>query len=269
VYGSTELAEVRERGKEGVGRTRRRIGAPQLPLLHPPSAYRLPAYNAPVISKLPRWVWLGAWLLSFVAGMVNVVGLLGFEHDPVSHLTGSFTRLGISAMHGDIATLWTLALLIGAFLIGAILSGCLIQTSALQIGRHYGTVLLLETFLLMAAISFLQHHSRVGFPLLCMACGLQNAMASTYSGAIVRTTHMTGVFTDFGVLLGQMLRGSPADWRRICLFGSILGGFLCGGAMGAVIFPHLAYKTLLVPAALTGIMALGYVLFDMSKRQSS
>lgn len=201
--------------------------------------------------------------------MVNVVGLLGFEHDPVSHLTGSFTRLGIATAHGDFSTLLPLSLLIGAFLIGAILSGCLIQTSALQLGRHYGTALLLETFLLVASISFLQHQSRFGFPLLCAACGLQNGMASTYSGAIVRTTHMTGVFTDLGVLLGRMLRGLPADWRRMWLFGSILFGFLCGSAVGAVIFPHWAYKTLLVPAAVTGITAAGYAVFEICKGRST
>lgn len=33
-----------------------------------------------MISKLPRWVWTGTWVLAFVAGIINVVGFLGFEH---------------------------------------------------------------------------------------------------------------------------------------------------------------------------------------------
>ena len=41
-----------------------------------------------MISKLSRWVWAGAWALAFVAGIVNVVGLLGYEHQAVTHLTG-------------------------------------------------------------------------------------------------------------------------------------------------------------------------------------
>lgn len=44
-----------------------------------------------MIAKLSRWVWGGAWALAFVAGMVNVVGLLGFEHQAVTHLTGTTT----------------------------------------------------------------------------------------------------------------------------------------------------------------------------------
>jgi uncharacterized membrane protein YoaK (UPF0700 family) len=39
------------------------------------------------------------------------------------------------------------------------------------------------------------------------ACGLQNAMVSTYSGAIIRTTHITGTVTDLGAMIGQYLRG--------------------------------------------------------------
>jgi uncharacterized membrane protein YoaK (UPF0700 family) len=39
-----------------------------------------------MISKLPGWVWSSAWALSFVAGMVNVVGLLGFERQAITHV---------------------------------------------------------------------------------------------------------------------------------------------------------------------------------------
>ncbi|MBC8136414.1 MAG: DUF1275 family protein, partial [Fibrella sp.] len=46
-----------------------------------------------MITKQPRWVWIGAWMLAFVAGMVNVVGLLGFDHQTVTHLTGTTSML--------------------------------------------------------------------------------------------------------------------------------------------------------------------------------
>lgn len=35
--------------------------------------------------------------------------------------------------------------------------------------------------------------------------GLQNAMMSTYSGAVIRTTHVSGMFTDLGIFLGHFL----------------------------------------------------------------
>ena len=51
---------------------------------------------------LPRWVWIGAVLLACVAGMVNVIGYLGFEHQAVSHLTGTTSLLGAAIAHGDL-----------------------------------------------------------------------------------------------------------------------------------------------------------------------
>ena len=45
---------------------------------------------------LPRWVWVGAGALACVAGMVNAVGFLGFEHQAVTHLTGTTTLFGIA-----------------------------------------------------------------------------------------------------------------------------------------------------------------------------
>ena len=35
-----------------------------------------------MISQLPRWVWAGAGGLAFLAGIVNAVGLLGFNNRP-------------------------------------------------------------------------------------------------------------------------------------------------------------------------------------------
>ena len=39
-----------------------------------------------MIHKLPRWIWFGAAVLSFIAGIVNAVGFLGFQHQGVTHL---------------------------------------------------------------------------------------------------------------------------------------------------------------------------------------
>ena len=51
---------------------------------------------------LPRWVWIGAGALACIAGMINVVGYLGFEHQAITHLTGTTSLLGAAIAHGDI-----------------------------------------------------------------------------------------------------------------------------------------------------------------------
>lgn len=215
-----------------------------------------------MIRRLPRWVWIGGGMLAFVAGMVNVVGLLGFEHQAVSHLTATTSRLSAAAAVGDWRTILPMSGLVASFVGGAILSGWLIRGSALELGRHYATALLFETFLLVAAYLLLRREDVLGMYLCCGACGLQNAMASTYSGAVVRTTHVSGLWTDLGIAIGQRLRGTPFDRRRIALYGVLIGGFALGGAAGAVLFEKAGYVTLLVPALITGATAAAYHAYE-------
>lgn len=122
------------------------------------------------------------------------------------------------------------AAVIGSFVAGTVLSGFLIQDSTLQLGRRYGVALLIESLLLVAAVPLLKGNSIWGIYSASCACGLQNAMVSTYSGAVVRTTHLSGMFTDLGIFLGHWMRGLPVDVRRLRLCFLIISGFLCGGS---------------------------------------
>ncbi len=94
-----------------------------------------------------------------------------------------------------------------------------------------------------------------------MACGVQNALATTYSGALIRTTHLSGMFTDLGIGLGHLLRGLPLPMRRLTLSGLIIGGFLGGSLAGTWLFALLRYDALYVPAAITGVAGGGYLLW--------
>jgi uncharacterized membrane protein YoaK (UPF0700 family) len=139
----------------------------------------------------------------------------------------------------------------------------MIQSNTLQLGRHYTTVLIVESILLCAAVILLQRDNDLGIYLCCCACGMQNAIAATYSGAIIRTTHVTGMFTDLGVLLGQLLRGVKTDWRPLKLYTLLISGFLCGGAVSGLLFWRMHYATLLIPAATTASAAIAYRIFLM------
>ncbi|HEY1042437.1 MAG TPA: YoaK family protein, partial [Telluria sp.] len=176
--------------------------------------------------QLPRWVWIGAVALACVAGMVNVIGYLGFEHQAVSHLTGTTSLLGAALAQGNLRAVMHLWGMLIAFCLGAMLSGLIIQDQTLRLGRRYGAALALEASLLLAAIPLFKQEQIWGALLAATACGLQNAMVTTYSGAAVRTTHLSGMFTDLGIGLGHLLRGMPLQVRRLTLSGLIISGFL-------------------------------------------
>lgn len=219
-----------------------------------------------MISKLPSWVLVGAGVLAFIAGVINAVGFLGFQHQGITHLTGTTTLLGIALAQGQAQETVHLLAVVLSFVTGAILSGFLIGDSKLQLGRRYGLALLIESVLLFVAVPLLQQQNLLGDYLASAACGLQNAMVSTYSGAILRTTHVSGVFTDIGIFLGHLLRRLPVDWRNFRLWTVLLTSFGGGGIAGAAAFGRFGYQTLYLPAALTGFAGLAYGIYRHRNR---
>lgn len=202
-----------------------------------------------MLTKLPRWVWPAMWLLAFIAGMVNVVGLLGFEHQAVTHLTGTTSLFASAVGEADLSAAGHCLLVIGSFVGGAALSGLIVQDSTLQLGRRYGYALLLAAGLLALAVPLLWREYSLGMYAASCACGLQNAMVSTYSGTAVRTSHVSGMFTDLGIFLGHAARGIRVDRRRLRLCWVVITGFAGGGVAGAVSFQRLGYSALLLPSA--------------------
>lgn len=211
-----------------------------------------------VLRQLPRWAWIGGGVLAFIAGIVNAAGYLGFRHQAITNLTGSTTLLGASLglADGPEAVHWGLS--VAAFVFGALLSGLIVQQQTLKLGRRYGVALVLESLLLFAAIPLFLRQQIAGALLAAMACGLQNAMATTFSGAAIRTSHLSGMFTDLGIGVGHALRGMPLQKRRLLLCVLIIAGFFCGAVLGALLFARLGYLALAVPATATGLTGLGY-----------
>jgi len=210
-----------------------------------------------MFTKLPRWIEVGGFWLASIAGAVNAIGLLGFEHQAVSHLTGTSTLLGLSLVNLDMSESLHLFIILVSFMLGAALSGVIIDNAVLRLGRRYSFALLIEAGLLLLAMLSLSQGSNLGHFLASAACGLQNGMVSTYSGATIRTTHVSGLFTDLGTMLGARLRGHPIDTRKIIIFLMLISGFIFGGSIGAYSFQHLQFVSLAIPAI--GAMALAVV----------
>ncbi|HXV18909.1 MAG TPA: YoaK family protein [Candidatus Omnitrophota bacterium] len=147
------------------------------------------------------------------------------------------------------------------FFIGAVLAGIIIGDAHLRMGHRYGVALAIESGLLLISAYGFSKGLIYGEYFASMAAGLQNAMASTYSEAIVRTTHMTGILTDIGSLVGNKIRGIKSDGKRIKLLSIIFFSFILGGIVGA--FSHHLFDTIamLVPAVIIGVSSLGYEIF--------
>ena len=160
--------------------------------------YRRSTQAAPSV-----YLSLGGLALSAVAGYVNAVAL-AFFHVPISHMSGAVTHLGTDMIHGRTSAAVFLAGVLSSFLFGAMVSGLLIGAARLEPSRRYGVALILEGLALCFVALCFPRWPQAGLTAAAFACGLQNGMASSYYGLIVRTTHVTGILTDIGVLLGAL-----------------------------------------------------------------
>lgn len=218
-----------------------------------------------MISRLPKWVEYGAFLLALLAGVVNAIGLLGFQHQAISHISGTVTLLGTSIESLDQQT-FHLFMVLFSFLLGATLSGLFIESTALKLGRRYGVALCIESAMLFIAYLLLSKGAVSGQYFASAACGLQNAMITTFSGAVIRTTHMTGIITDLGIMIGARLRGERFDYRKAKLFLFIFAGFLIGGITGAKLYALYALSSLLAPITFALLLAVSYWCYLWYKR---
>ena len=191
----------------------------------------------------------GAAALAANAGFLNTVAL-GFFQTPVSHMTGAVSHFGIHAASGQLGNAATSLGIILGFVLGAALAGLIVGPWKLVPGRSYGVAMLLEGGLLALAALLMFYPSRLALPAVSMACGLQNAMTSSYCGLMIRTTHVTGIVTDIGVMIGHWIRHRQIDTWKLRFLLTVFGFFGLGGWLGAVADIRFGPVSLAVPALL-------------------
>ncbi len=209
--------------------------------------------------KTPTWIFFGGASLAAHAGYVNAVGYLSATHAGLSHVTGQVTRISIEVGDGEFRDSLRALLLVSWFFFGAVISGLLISRQELtEKAPRYTVALLCESALLLAATFLLRAKFLWASNLVALGMGLQNAMASSYAGAVVRTTHMTGIVTDLGVMLGRALKGIWPERAQVRILLGLFFGFLAGGGLGTALSHVLNEWALLPPALSLALMAAGY-----------
>lgn len=142
--------------------------------------------------------------LAWVAGAVNAAGFFRLGTH-TSHLTGQAAALGEAVAGGAWAAASSAAGLLVAFVFGALVSEALLHLRSGAARGRYTPALLLEAAVL-GAIALSAASASLLTQALCFAMGLQNAMVTRISSAVVRTTHLTGVLTDLGMELFHLVR---------------------------------------------------------------
>lgn len=202
-----------------------------------------------------------AWSLATIAGAVNAAGFYVAGHY-TSHMTGTISLLADALALGNFSEALVAAAVIATFVAGAAVSTLLINRAERRLpnGAYAFSLLAEAALLFLGGLIEALAPEAIRAPLLILGLsftmGLQNAIVTRVSNARIRTTHVTGMVTDIGIELGQLLdrRLSPrddgiadADRRKLALHIPTVGGFLLGGIVGVV--GYRAIGTLLLPVA--------------------
>jgi uncharacterized membrane protein YoaK (UPF0700 family) len=210
-----------------------------------------------------------ATLLSFVAGVVNVSGFLAIGR-LTTNVTGHFAFFVDEVFKLEFWTGLVYFLFIFFFLLGSFVSNLLIETfSRKDLGFPFAFPALIEVLILFL-IGFLGSSESldpnvIAYSLL-FSMGLQNSFVTKISNYTVRTTHLTGLFTDLGIELSQLFFYKGIDQRHqllksIKLRLSIIGFFFLGGICGGIFYTKFG---LLVLCIASSILIIGLV-YDHAK----
>lgn len=216
-----------------------------------------------------------AILLCLNAGFINAAGFIAFAV-LTTNVTGHAALLAVNLSTGQwraarMVGLWLLLFMAGAF------------TSSFYIGKvgrnkpFAYTAPIITIILLVMLVAIFGRHYNHTLPeteyfagSLLFAMGMQNALVSMVSGSVVRTTHLTGMFTDLGIdFSGALLSRrnlNPMHKRRMLLRLVIIIFFLLGGLAGGVAFLRIQFRAFYLPVILL-LIVLFYDYFRIRVKQ--
>lgn len=229
-----------------------------------------------------------AGYLALIGGFVNSAGFM-LIGSFTSHVTGNVGRLANDLAVRDFHAAVFAATMIVAFFGGAFAASMAIESDVFRkMPYAYAFILACEgsmllVFMLLSRLTTAEHPRLLDAEaaILCVTMGMQNSLVTRLSGAVVRTTHLTGVFTDLGIEAARWFRwwrGSLAERvhvrlafgrarpekpaaAKVALLGTIAGSFTTGAVAGAQIVVHLQHATMLIPSAAVFVGAI-YAFFN-------
>jgi uncharacterized membrane protein YoaK (UPF0700 family) len=207
-----------------------------------------------------------ASLLSFVAGIVNVAGFFAVQR-LTTNVTGHFAFFVDEIFKLNFWQGFVYFLYIFFFFLGSFVSNFLIEIISRKDDHYIYIIPALIECLILFVIGFwgqgliFKNPNIIAFSLL-FAMGLQNSLVTTISNASVRTTHLTGLFTDLGIELSQLFFYKEKEQKdkltsSIKLRLTIISFFFVGGIVGGILYSKFGLNALIFAAA-TLVLGLVY-----------
>lgn len=215
-------------------------------------------------------------LTAFVAGMVNVASVMIFFAFS-SNVTGHYAILAEEISKGNwyqvgVVFGWIFLFFTGSFVSNFIVINLYKSKSSMS----HALPLLLEIICLMAVGIYGSFWYRESLAetealvaLMLFAMGLQNGLTASISNFAVKTTHLTGLTTDLGILFSMYtkpeFRANPQLRMRTRMLLLIMVSYLAGGIIAGSLYLQLNFTVFYIVSALLG----GVIVYDFIKLKTT
>ncbi|MCC5945296.1 MAG: DUF1275 domain-containing protein [Bernardetiaceae bacterium] len=206
-----------------------------------------------------------AVLLTTAAGSVNAASWFAFNV-LTTNVTGHAALLATEVVAERTREIEFQLLWLFLFFFGAFCSAIMIQVIGKWKPRFSHTLPLIIEIIILIFVAYegerllYEEYSDTTVKVLAgsllFAMGLQNAMVTMVSGAVVRTTHLTGLFTDFGITVANLVMHikNPTVRRqfspKFLLQVSIIVSFLTGGIVGGLLYAEYLFYSFVFPLSI-------------------
>lgn len=206
------------------------------------------------VPTLDKWdthsfnlVLVSVVLLAFNAGLINGTCQSAPNGTSVTHMTSTTSNAALNLAASRYDDFYVNVGNIGSFLGGAMTAGTLVSEDVLRLNVQYVKIWVLGLIALSGAAFVLMRDdtSNVSGYLCSLAAGLQNAMASKFSGCVIRTTHVSGSTSDLGSTLAKVfIRGQYKDLWKVKLLLCAVSAFVLGGYVAGKLYPTFEERQL-------------------------
>lgn len=210
---------------------------------------------------------LAGCALAFNGGYVNgatLSGILSAENvkQASAAVTGAWTNSALGIATGNYAQALFNAKCIGSYMGGSLIASlCNPFPKPFEISiDRVSPAFLIGSLLLYASSSVASKSggsNKAYIYLAAIACGIQNSVTSVLTSNLVRSAHFSGITSDIGTFLGQVIRGNSANAMKLRVFCCLAASFWTGGLISFSVTDALSSSSLLISSAFFFAIAVG------------
>lgn len=190
---------------------------------------------------------------AMVAGIINVAGVIAFLAF-TTNVTGHVALLARKVNAQDVEEVVTVFAWLLMFFVGAFVSHFLVRTfERRSLYLAHAMPILLEMIVLLFIAVYGNHffdgtdrEREVIIGAMMFSMGLQNSLVSTISGGLIKSSHLTGLFTDVGADVAEWLHPRTAKTEavknRLYVRFTVLGFYFLGAIAGGYLFEVVNFK---------------------------